>query len=76
MTVSGTDHEQSLISFSSFRGISQSTYDDFLSYLRGIPDNIHAALILREPNGSPNVGAIWHGRIPVVPISPILRCGS
>jgi hypothetical protein len=57
MTVSGTDHEQSLISFSSFRGISQSTYDDFLSYLRGIPGNIHAALILREPNGSPNVGA-------------------
>jgi phosphoglycolate phosphatase-like HAD superfamily hydrolase len=30
--------------------------DDFLPYLRGIPDGIHAALVLREPNGSPNVG--------------------
>jgi hypothetical protein len=30
--------------------------DDFLPYLRGIPREIHAALILREPNGSPNVG--------------------
>lgn len=31
--------------------------DDFLPYLRSIPDNIHAVLILRELNGSPNVGA-------------------
>lgn len=30
--------------------------DDFLPYLRGIPADVHAALILREPNGSPNVG--------------------
>lgn len=30
--------------------------DDYLPYLRGIPDDIHAALVLREPNGSPNVG--------------------
>ncbi|OWW21751.1 HAD family hydrolase [Noviherbaspirillum denitrificans] len=30
--------------------------DDFLPYLRGIPVNIHAALVLREPNGSPNAG--------------------
>ncbi|RZI39827.1 HAD family hydrolase [Herbaspirillum sp. HC18] len=30
--------------------------DDFLPYLRGIPEDIHAALILREPNGSPNTG--------------------
>lgn len=30
--------------------------DDFLPYLRGIPAGIHAALVLREPNGSPNVG--------------------
>ncbi|AZP14025.1 MAG: HAD family hydrolase [bacterium] len=30
--------------------------DDFLPYLRGIPSEIHAALVLREPNGSPNVG--------------------
>ncbi|WP_146063196.1 hypothetical protein [Nitrosospira multiformis] len=39
--------------------------DDFLPYLRRIPDNIHAALILREQNGSPNVGAnlVWaHSR--------------
>jgi len=30
--------------------------DDFAPYLRGIPADIHAALILREPNGSPNTG--------------------
>lgn len=30
--------------------------DDFLPYLRGIPADIHAALVLREPNGSPNTG--------------------
>jgi hypothetical protein len=30
--------------------------DDYLPYLRGIPTAIHAALIMREPNGSPNVG--------------------
>lgn len=31
--------------------------DDFLPYLYGIPPDIHAALVLREPNGSPNAGA-------------------
>lgn len=30
--------------------------DDFLPYLQGIPKDIHAALVLREPNGSPNAG--------------------
>lgn len=30
--------------------------DDFLPYLKGIPTDVHAALILREPNGSPNIG--------------------
>lgn len=30
--------------------------DDFLPYLLGIPTDIHAALVLREPNGSPNIG--------------------
>jgi hypothetical protein len=30
--------------------------DDLAPYLRGIPQEIHAALILRDPNGSPNVG--------------------
>lgn len=30
--------------------------DDYAPYLRGIPPEVHAALILREPNGSPNVG--------------------
>lgn len=30
--------------------------DDFLPYLCGIPAGIHAALVLREPNGSPNIG--------------------
>ncbi len=30
--------------------------DDFLPYLMGIPQDVHSALILREPNGSPNQG--------------------
>ena len=30
--------------------------DDYLPFLRGLPSDIHAALVLREPNGSPNVG--------------------
>ncbi|MFZ6799248.1 HAD family hydrolase [Undibacterium sp. Di24W] len=30
--------------------------DDFLPYHRGVPSTIHKALILRETNGSPNVG--------------------
>lgn len=30
--------------------------DDYLPYMRGVSDNIHKALILREPNGSPNTG--------------------
>lgn len=30
--------------------------DDFAPYLAGISNDIHAALITREPNGSPNVG--------------------
>lgn len=39
--------------------------DDYLPYLRGIPSSIHAALIMREPNGSPNSGndlALAHSR--------------
>lgn len=31
--------------------------DDYLPYMRGIPQQIHAALLLREPNGSPNCGS-------------------
>jgi phosphoglycolate phosphatase-like HAD superfamily hydrolase len=41
--------------------------DDFLPYLRGIPAEIHAALVMREPNGSPNTGndlARAHSRHP------------
>jgi phosphoglycolate phosphatase-like HAD superfamily hydrolase len=30
--------------------------DDYVAYLRGLPADVHAALILRGPNGSPNVG--------------------
>jgi hypothetical protein len=30
--------------------------DDFLPYLRGLPPEVHAALILRAPNGTPNTG--------------------
>lgn len=39
--------------------------DDYLPYLRGIPAGIHAALVLREPYGSPNAGddLVWaHSR--------------
>jgi phosphoglycolate phosphatase-like HAD superfamily hydrolase len=30
--------------------------DDYLPYLRGLPRHLHTALVLRAPNGSPNVG--------------------
>jgi phosphoglycolate phosphatase-like HAD superfamily hydrolase len=30
--------------------------DDYLPYLRGIPEHVHSALVLRAPNGSPNAG--------------------
>jgi hypothetical protein len=30
--------------------------DDYIAYLRGIPAYVHTALVLRAPNGSPNVG--------------------
>lgn len=31
--------------------------DDYLPYMRGVPASVHTALVLRAPNGSPNVGA-------------------
>ena len=31
--------------------------DDYLPYMRGVPAHVHTALVLRAPNGSPNVGA-------------------
>lgn len=31
--------------------------DDYVAYLRGVPAHVHTALIMRAPNGSPNVGA-------------------
>ena len=30
--------------------------DDYLPYLRGLPADVHTALVLRAPNGSPNAG--------------------
>ncbi|GAA4414797.1 HAD family hydrolase [Quisquiliibacterium transsilvanicum] len=30
--------------------------DDYLPYLRGVPGQVHTALVLRAPNGSPNTG--------------------
>jgi len=30
--------------------------DDYLPYFRGLPTGIHGALVLRQPNGSPNAG--------------------
>ncbi len=34
----------------------QAFVDDYLPYLRGIPEPVHTALVLRAPNGSPNEG--------------------
>ena len=31
--------------------------DDYAAYMRGLPTEVHTALVLRAPNGSPNVGA-------------------
>jgi hypothetical protein len=31
--------------------------DDYLPFLRGLPEAVHTALVLRAPNGSPNAGA-------------------
>ena len=31
--------------------------DDYLPYLRGLPVDVHTALVLRGPNGSPNTGS-------------------
>ena len=30
--------------------------DDYAAYMRGVPAHVHTALVLRAPNGSPNVG--------------------
>lgn len=30
--------------------------DDYLPYLRGLPAEVHTALVMRGPNGTPNVG--------------------
>ena len=30
--------------------------DDYVPYMRGVPGEVHTALVLRAPNGSPNVG--------------------
>ncbi|MEO8924771.1 MAG: HAD family hydrolase, partial [Caldimonas sp.] len=35
----------------------QAFVDDYLPYLRGMPVKVHTALVLRAPNGSPNVGS-------------------
>lgn len=38
------------------RELRPVAFVDYLPYLRGIPEDIHVALVLREPNGSPNQG--------------------
>ena len=30
--------------------------DDYIPYMRGVPSEVHTALVLRAPHGSPNVG--------------------
>ncbi|MEP7295872.1 MAG: HAD family hydrolase [Burkholderiales bacterium] len=30
--------------------------DDYIPYMRGVPDHVHTALVTRAPNGSPNTG--------------------
>ena len=34
----------------------QAFVDDYLPYMRGVPIEVHTALVLRAPNGSPNTG--------------------
>ena len=34
----------------------QAFVDDYIVYMRGVPDHVHTALVLRAPNGSPNTG--------------------
>jgi phosphoglycolate phosphatase-like HAD superfamily hydrolase len=34
----------------------QAFVDDYIVYMRGIPEQVHMALVLRAPNGSPNTG--------------------
>ena len=31
--------------------------DDYVPYMRGLPKQVHTALVLRAPNGSPNIGS-------------------
>ena len=34
----------------------QAFVDDYIVYMRGVPEQVHTALVLRAPNGSPNTG--------------------
>ncbi len=34
----------------------QAFVDDYIVYMRGMPAQVHTALVLRAPNGSPNIG--------------------
>jgi phosphoglycolate phosphatase-like HAD superfamily hydrolase len=34
----------------------QAFVDDYIVYMRGVPADVHTALVLRAPNGSPNTG--------------------
>ncbi len=56
MSTPGT-HSETSPKASALRALRPVAFvDDFAPYLRGVPDEIHTALVLREPNGSPNTG--------------------
>ena len=58
-SVVATSHESGTVSpkAQALKALNPVAFvDDYLPFLRGLPSEIHAALVLREPNGSPNVG--------------------
>jgi len=53
----GADQSQTSPKAAALRDIDPVAFvDDYLPFLRGLPETVHAALVLREPNGSPNSG--------------------
>ena len=57
IVTSGVGHDVSPKRAAIERLMPSAFVDDFLPYHRGLPAEVHKALILREPNGSPNTGA-------------------
>ncbi len=57
VVATGADQSQISPKAAALREIDPVAFvDDYLPFLRGLPESVHAALVLREPNGSPNSG--------------------